>query len=94
MNKYEVVYILNPSKGEEAVKALVEKFSSLISQNGEIDKTEEWGTKQLAYEVNAQKEGYYVFTTFSAETSFPQELERQFKITDGVTKYLVVRADA
>lgn len=94
MRKYEVIYILDLTKGEEAIKALVEKFSNLISENGEIVKTEEWGAKQLAYEVEGKKEGYYVVTIFTAKAEFPQELERQFKITDGVVKYLVVRQDA
>lgn len=94
MRKYEVIYILETAKGEETIKALVEKFTSLISQNGEVEKSEEWGTKQLAYEVDGKRDGYYVFTTFAANADFTAELERQFKITDGVVKYLVVRKDA
>lgn len=94
MRKYEVIYILDTAKGEETIKSLVEKFTSLISQNGEVEKVEEWGNKQLAYEVDGKREGYYVFTTFAANGDFTAELERQFKITDGVVKYLVVRKDA
>ncbi len=93
MRKYEAVYIISPTLDEEAVKAIVEKFSGLVSQYGELEKVEEWGRKKLAYEVQDQKEGYYVLMNFSANSEFPEELERNFKITEGVIKYLVVKKD-
>ena len=94
MNKYESVYILSPNLDEEQVKAHVEKFSNLITANGELEKVEEWGRKKLAYEVQDEKEGYYVLSHFSANPDFPAELERNFKITEGVLKYLVVRRES
>ncbi|MCX7772901.1 MAG: 30S ribosomal protein S6 [Clostridia bacterium] len=94
MNKYETVYIISPTVDEEHVKGLVEKFSNLVSANGELEKVEEWGRKKLAYEVQDQKEGYYVLMNFSANSDFPAELERNFKITEGVLKYMVIRKDA
>jgi small subunit ribosomal protein S6 len=54
---------------------------------------DEWGKKRLAYEVNDQKEGYYVLMHFSAEPEFPTELERIYKITEGILKYLIVRRE-
>jgi len=93
MRKYEAVYIISPTLDEEAVKAIVEKFSGLVSQYGELEKVEEWGRKKLAYEVQDQKEGYYVLMNFSANSEFPEELERNFKISEGVIKYLVVKKD-
>lgn len=94
MNKYETVYIISPTLDEEQVKAIVEKFSNLVSANGELEKVEEWGKKKLAYEVQDQKEGYYVLLNFSANADFPAELERNFKITEGILKYMVIRKDA
>jgi small subunit ribosomal protein S6 len=94
MNKYETVYIISPTLDEEQVKAIVEKFSNLVSANGELEKVEEWGKKKLAYEVQDQKEGYYVLLNFSANPDFPAELERNFKITEGILKYMVIRKDA
>lgn len=94
MNKYETVYIISPTVDEEQVKALIEKFSNLVSANGELEKVEEWGRKKLAYEVQDQKEGYYVLLNFSANSDFPAELERNFKITEGILKYMVIRKDA
>lgn len=93
MKKYEAVYIISPTLDDEGVKAIVEKFSNLVSQYGELEKVEEWGRKKLAYEVQDQKEGYYVLMHFSANSEFPQELERNFKISEGVIKYLVVNKD-
>ncbi len=94
MSKYETVYIISPTFEEEQVKGLVEKFSGLVTQYGELEKLEEWGRKKLAYEVQDQKEGYYVLMNFSAQSEFPAELERNFKITEGILKYLILKKDA
>ena len=93
MNKYEAMYIISPTIDEEQVKALVEKFNDLISEHGEIEKVEEWGRKKLAYEVQDQKEGYYVLVYFSANPEFPLELERNFKINENILKYLILNRE-
>lgn len=93
MNKYEVMYIISPTVEEEQVKALVEKFNELISEHGEIEKVEEWGRKKLAYEVQDQKEGYYVLVYFTANPEFPAELERNFKINENILKYLILNRE-
>lgn len=90
MRKYECVYVISPALEEEQVKALVQKFNDLVAQNGELESTEEWGKRKFAYEVQKHKEGYYVLMNFSANPDFPAELERNFKITEGILKYLVV----
>ena len=91
--KYESVYILNPAIGEEAINATTEKIQALVESSSTIEKVDVWGRRRLAYEINDQKEGYYVLITFSAEAEFPKELERVLKITDGVMRYMVVRTD-
>ena len=93
MNKYETMYIISPTLDEEQVKALVEKFNELISEHGEIEKVEEWGRKKLAYEVQDQKEGYYVLVYFTANPEFPAELERIFKINEDILKYLILNRE-
>jgi small subunit ribosomal protein S6 len=90
---YEVIYILNPALGEEAVTAIAEKIQALVESSATIGKVDVWGRRRLAYEINNQKEGFYVLINFSAEAEFPKELERVLKITDGVLRYLVVRTD-
>ena len=87
--KYEVLYVLNPNLTEEETQAVVEKFKTLIEQNGTIDEMEEWGKRKLAYEINYLTEGYYVLVKFTSGPEFPAELDRILGITDGVIRSLV-----
>ncbi len=90
MRKYECVYVISSNLEEEQIKALIERFNNLVSQYGELESVEEWGKKKLAYDVQKQKEGYYVLMNFSSNPDFPAELERNFKITEEILKYMVV----
>ena len=92
MNKYEVVYIIDPAVEEEARKALIARFNELITGNGgSVDKVEEWGKKRLAYAIDYKTEGYYVLVNFQAEADLPKELERNLQISDSVIRYQVIR---
>lgn len=86
---YEAMVIYSLNNGEDAVKALVEKFKGMIEANGTLESADEWGKKKLAYEIDDQTEGYYVLYTFNAKPEFPAEFERVLKITDGVMRCLV-----
>ena len=87
--KYEVLYVLNPNLTEEETQAIVEKFKTLIEQNGTVDEMEEWGKRKLAYEINDLTEGYYVLVKFTSGPELPAELDRILGITDGVIRSLV-----
>ena len=87
--KYEVLYVLNPNLTEEETQAIVEKFKTLIEQNGTVDEMEEWGKRKLAYEINDRTEGYYVLVKFTSGPELPAELDRILGITDGVIRSLV-----
>ena len=91
--KYETIFVVDVSKGEETVKALVEKFTDLIKNNGEILEVNEWGKRRLAYPINDMNEGYYVFVTFTAAATFIAELKRIYSITEDLMRSLVVVAD-
>jgi len=93
MRKYETIFILRPAMEEEARKEAVAKFTSIISADGSVEKVEEWGNRKLAYEINKIKEGYYVYVTFKANPSLPMELERNYKISDDVIRYIVINKD-
>ena len=93
MNKYESVIIINPNLEEEAIKALIEKFSNLINTDGKVDSVEELGKKRLAYEIRKNKEGYYVVFYFEANPTLIAELERVYRITDEVMKFITVRKE-
>ena len=77
----------------EDTKAMVEKFTALISANGTIDTVNEWGKRRLAYPINDMNEGYYVQVNFKSAPAFPAELERIFRITDGIMRAIVIRQD-
>ena len=93
MNKYETVFIINPSVEEAGVKSLIQKFSDLINNDGKVESVEELGKKKLAYEINKNSEGIYVLINFDAAPSLIKELERVYRITDDVMKFIVVRKD-
>ena len=90
-NSYETLFVIDPDLTEEATRALVEKFTSLIAANGEIESVDEWGKKKLAYLINDKSEGYYVLVNFKSEGTLPSELERIFGITEGILRSIVIR---
>ena len=93
LNKYETLFIIDPDVGEENEKALVEKFKNLLETSAQLENVDEWGKRKLAYSINDKNEGYYVLANFSADSEFPRELERIFKITDGIMKYIIINKD-
>lgn len=91
---YETVMVIDPKLSEEEVVNLVEKFKTLISNNGTIDgDVQEWGKRKLAYEIDDNKEGYYFLINFTSDSQFPAELNRIYNITDGIIRSLVVKKD-
>ena len=88
---YEVVYIIDPNQGEEAVAATVEKFKALAEEHGSAVEVEEWGKRRLAYAINYKTEGYYVRMSFTSEPALPRELDRVLGITDGILRSMIVR---
>lgn len=88
--KYETIFIVNATLTEEAINGLVEKFTTLISANGEIVKAEQWGKRRMAYAIDDMPEGYYVLVEFNSKPEFPAELDRIYKITDGIIRSIIV----
>ena len=91
MNKYESVIIINPNKDEKEIKALEEKFTGLINENGKLEKVENMGKKKLAYSINKFNEGTYMVFNFEAKPDSIQELERVYRITDDIIKFIVIK---
>ena len=90
---YEAVYILNPSLSEEQIAAPVAKFQAVLEATATVSEVDEWGKRRLAYPINDLMEGYYVLMTFNAAAAIPAELDRIFRITDGVMRSLIVCKD-
>ena len=91
MNKYESVIIINPNVDEAGLKALEEKFTGLINENGKVESVENMGKKRLAYEIKKFKEGTYMLFNFESNPDSIKELERIYRITDDIMKYIIVK---
>ena len=91
MNKYEAMYIVTPELEDEAIKAVIEKFSGIITANGgEIENVDEWGRKKLAYPIDYKAEGYYVLMNFEAEDSLPKSLTEKLNINKNIVRFMIV----
>ena len=90
---YEALYIIEPNLGEEGTAALVAKFKDLVEANGALTELNEWGARRLAYPINDINDGYYVLMYFSAPAELPAELERNYKISDDVMRFIVINLD-
>ncbi|MDO4271331.1 MAG: 30S ribosomal protein S6 [Eubacteriales bacterium] len=91
--KYETIFIVNPTLGEEEIAAVQQKFQALVEANATVDKVEDWGKRRMAYAINDLHEGYYTLIQFTSAPSFPAELDRVYKITDGIMRSIIVTLD-
>ncbi|MBQ7379324.1 MAG: 30S ribosomal protein S6 [Clostridia bacterium] len=93
LNSYESLFIVDVTNGEEATNATVNKFTSLIAENGTIIEVAQWGKRRLAYPINDMPEGYYVVVTFKAAGNFLAELDRLFQIDENIMRSLTIKLD-
>ncbi|WP_182200338.1 30S ribosomal protein S6 [Paraliobacillus salinarum] len=94
MNNYEIMYIIRPNIEEEAQTALIERFNSILTDNGaEIEKVEEKGKKRLAYEINDFRDGYYVLINFKGDEKAINEFDRLAKFSDDIIRHMAIRQD-
>ncbi len=91
LTSYETLYVINGNLSEEEMKAIVAKFSTLVSDNGTLESVDEWGKRRLAYPINYIPEGYYVLVSYKSEPSFPREFERVLGITDGIIRSMTTK---
>ncbi len=94
MRSYELMYILNPGLDEDSSKALVSRIEDLMKKQGvEIQSTETWGKRRLAYSLKGHWEGNYILSQLKAGSHEISEMERRLRVTDGVLRFLTVRVD-
>ena len=79
--------------GSNSKQAIVEKFKNLIEKHATLKNVDEWGKRKLAYLINKESEGYYVLFDFESTAEFPAELDRIFKITEGVMRSLIIKKE-
>jgi len=94
MRIYEELFIVRPDMPEEEIDQLIEQLTTLIAaQGGNVDKSDKWGVRKLAYRVEKRNEGFYVLLQFTANPETVKELERRLRVSDQVMKFLTVRID-
>lgn len=93
MNKYESVIIIKPNLDEEEIDNITQKVKEIIEDDGAVTKVEKMGVKKLAYEIQKNKEGYYIVIYFEADPSIISEIERYYRITEDIMKFITVRKD-
>lgn len=92
-NSYEVMFIIKPLEDDDKISATIDKFEKLITDNnGNIDKTDRWGKKHLAYQIDDFDDGIYVLITFTATPKAVKELDRVMKIDDNILRHMIIRA--
>ena len=94
MSIYESIFIINPNLADEETNAIIKKMQDVVAKQGaEMLKFEDWGKKKLAYEIKKQKRGHYAFFQFKGAPAAVSELERTYKMTDAVIKFLTVKLE-
>ena len=91
--KYEAIIVFSLKKTEDEIKALTAKFADLIKANGTLTNIDEWGKRKLAYAIEDETEGYYMLVEFTSAPEFPAELDRIYKITEGVMRSMIIKKE-
>ena len=92
--KYELVYIVSPDASDDQVNDLHAQVEAIVQRMGaQLEKTENWGRRKLAYEIGRHKEGTYVLETINGSGELMKEIDRRLKVTDLIIRHLVVRVD-
>ncbi len=92
--QYELIYILPPDTTEDQAAELHTQVEAIVSRlNGQIEKTENWGRRKLAYEIGHFKEGVYVLEVINGSGELMKELDRRLKVMDQVARHMIVRVD-
>ena len=93
MNKYELMFIIDPVLEDDKKEAVIETVKGIIVAAGEVADTDIWGLRKLAYPIQKKSEGYYVVMQFSADPELPKELDRRLRISDNVMRHIIINKD-
>jgi len=92
MRRYETIYIIRPGASEDDITAIIDRTNGVIEKfNGKIDTLDRWGIKKLAYTINKDTQGYYVFSEYAGMPEAVNEIERLFRIDDKILRYMTVK---
>tara|TARA_X000000950_G_C13892996_1_gene651643 strand:+ start:1802 stop:2185 length:384 start_codon:yes stop_codon:yes gene_type:complete len=94
MQLYETIYITKQDLGDSELRAIEEKYESLLKlKKANIEYKENWGLRNLAYKIKNNKKGHYYFVVYHCEAEAVEELERNFKIDESIIRYLTTKID-
>ena len=92
--QYELIYILPPETAEQQATELHNQIAEIVARlHGQIEKSENWGRRKLAYEIGHFKEGVYVLEVINGSGDLMKELDRRLKVIDQVMRHMIVRVD-
>jgi small subunit ribosomal protein S6 len=91
MNKYEILYIIRADIEDELKAKVVEKYETLANTLGTLETLDKWGMRRFAYEINKQKEGYYVLMNVVCTPESQAEIDRQMFIDDNVVRKMIIK---
>ena len=92
--KYELVYVMRPEASEAEVAEMQSQVEAIIQRlGGTLDKTDLWGRRKLAYDIGKHKEGFYVLHAITGGGELMKEIDRRFRVTEGLLRHLIVRVD-
>jgi len=92
--QYELVYIAAPDSTEEQLAELQQQVVTVADRfGGTLERTEPWGRRRLAYEINRHREGVYVLDVLNGPSDMVAELDRRLRVLDGVMRHLIIRVD-
>jgi small subunit ribosomal protein S6 len=95
INFYETMYILRPDMNDDAVDQIIEKYQSMLRDNGaEMLETQHRGRRRLAYEIGKHREGIYVQMNYKSDGSPIAAMERAMRLSEDVIRFLTVKQDA
>ena len=93
MNKYELMFIIDPALEDAKKDEVVETVKGIIAESGEVTNTDVWGLRKLAYPIQKKTEGYYVVMQFNAAPELPKELDRRLRISDHCIRHIILTVE-
>lgn len=92
MRRYETIYIISPGANEDDINTIIDRTNGVIEKDGgSIVQLDRWGLKKLAYIINKQTQGYYIYAEYAGTPEAVDEIERLFRIDEKVLKYMTIK---
>jgi len=94
MRQYETAFLITPKLEEEEMEKLIEKMAEVVKKKkGKMVNIERWGKRRLAYPIDRLDEAVYIFFHYEGDPDIPQELQRRFRQTETVIRYLTLKKE-